>query len=108
MHFQCWLHRLVSERRSPFPSGRSGPSLGEASGRCPEPHLSLCPPVSPASALYALGMTAVGLAILWYVFRLAGMTGREGGFSAFVSCAHCSPELVPLGILSVFGLNPLL
>jgi hypothetical protein len=38
------------------------------------------------SALYALGMTAVGLAILWYVFRLAGMTGREGGFSAFVSC----------------------
>lgn len=42
-------------------------------------------------------MTAVGLAILWYVFRLAGMTGREGGFSAFVSCADCSPELVPLG-----------
>uniref|UniRef100_A0A452ESQ0 SPG7 matrix AAA peptidase subunit, paraplegin n=1 Tax=Capra hircus TaxID=9925 RepID=A0A452ESQ0_CAPHI len=35
------------------------------------------------NALYALGMTAVGLAILWYVFRLAGMTGREGGFSAF-------------------------
>jgi len=28
-------------------------------------------------------MTAVGLAILWYVFRLAGMTGREGGLSAF-------------------------
>lgn len=39
------------------------------------------------SALYALGMTAVGLAILWYIFRLAGVTGREGGFSAFVSCA---------------------
>uniref|UniRef100_A0A8D0YK07 Mitochondrial inner membrane m-AAA protease component paraplegin n=1 Tax=Sus scrofa TaxID=9823 RepID=A0A8D0YK07_PIG len=36
------------------------------------------------NALYALGMTAVGLAILWYVFRLAGMTGREGGFSAFL------------------------
>ncbi|XP_004842699.1 paraplegin isoform X3 [Heterocephalus glaber] len=35
------------------------------------------------NALYALGMTAVGLAILWYMFRLAGMTGREGGFSAF-------------------------
>ncbi|XP_039316209.2 mitochondrial inner membrane m-AAA protease component paraplegin isoform X3 [Saimiri boliviensis] len=35
------------------------------------------------NALYALGMTAVGLAILWYGFRLAGMTGREGGFSAF-------------------------
>ncbi|XP_023560976.1 paraplegin [Octodon degus] len=34
------------------------------------------------NALYALGMTAVGLAILWYMFRLAGMTGREGGFSA--------------------------
>ncbi|XP_059762002.1 paraplegin isoform X3 [Balaenoptera ricei] len=38
------------------------------------------------NALYALGMTAVGLAILWYVFRLAGMTGREGGFSAFDEC----------------------
>ncbi|EHH60658.1 hypothetical protein EGM_12075, partial [Macaca fascicularis] len=34
-------------------------------------------------ALYSVGMTAVGLAILWCVFRLAGMTGREGGFSAF-------------------------
>ncbi|XP_069320880.1 mitochondrial inner membrane m-AAA protease component paraplegin isoform X5 [Eulemur rufifrons] len=34
------------------------------------------------NALYALGMAAVGLAILWYIFRLAGMTGREGGFSA--------------------------
>jgi len=40
------------------------------------------------NALYALGMTAVGLAILWYVFRLAGMTGREGGLSAFVSYEH--------------------
>uniref|UniRef100_A0A2K6DE46 Mitochondrial inner membrane m-AAA protease component paraplegin n=1 Tax=Macaca nemestrina TaxID=9545 RepID=A0A2K6DE46_MACNE len=37
------------------------------------------------NALYSVGMTAVGLAILWCVFRLAGMTGREGGFSAFVS-----------------------
>ncbi|XP_075394134.1 mitochondrial inner membrane m-AAA protease component paraplegin isoform X2 [Tenrec ecaudatus] len=35
------------------------------------------------NALYAMGMTAVGLAILWYILRLAGMTGREGGFSAF-------------------------
>nr|XP_005308236.1 paraplegin isoform X1 [Chrysemys picta bellii] len=35
------------------------------------------------NALYALGMAAVGVAILWYFFRLAGMTGREGGFSAF-------------------------
>ncbi|ELW62872.1 Paraplegin [Tupaia chinensis] len=35
------------------------------------------------NALYALGMTAVGLAVLWYVSRLAGMTGREGGLSAF-------------------------
>nr|XP_028696723.1 paraplegin isoform X4 [Macaca mulatta] len=35
------------------------------------------------NALYSVGMTAVGLAILWCVFRLAGMTGREGGFSAF-------------------------
>ncbi|KAL1783944.1 paraplegin isoform X1 [Sigmodon hispidus] len=35
------------------------------------------------NALYALGMTAVGLAILWYIFRLTGMAGREGGFSAF-------------------------
>lgn len=36
------------------------------------------------SALYALGMAAIGVAILWYIFRLAGMGGREGGFSAFV------------------------
>uniref|UniRef100_A0A8C4W5P0 Mitochondrial inner membrane m-AAA protease component paraplegin n=1 Tax=Gopherus evgoodei TaxID=1825980 RepID=A0A8C4W5P0_9SAUR len=35
------------------------------------------------NALYALGMAAVGVAILWYIFRLAGMAGREGGFSAF-------------------------
>uniref|UniRef100_F7EWL3 Mitochondrial inner membrane m-AAA protease component paraplegin n=2 Tax=Monodelphis domestica TaxID=13616 RepID=F7EWL3_MONDO len=35
------------------------------------------------NALYAIGMTAVGVAILWCIFRLAGMTGREGGFSAF-------------------------
>ncbi|KPP71172.1 paraplegin-like [Scleropages formosus] len=27
--------------------------------------------------------TAIGVAILWYIFRLAGMGGREGGFSAF-------------------------
>lgn len=37
------------------------------------------------SALYALGMAAVGVGILWYIFRLAGMGVREGGFSAFVS-----------------------
>uniref|UniRef100_A0A803T2A4 SPG7 matrix AAA peptidase subunit, paraplegin n=1 Tax=Anolis carolinensis TaxID=28377 RepID=A0A803T2A4_ANOCA len=35
------------------------------------------------NALYALGMAAVGIGILWYIFRLAGMAGREGGFSAF-------------------------
>lgn len=40
---------------------------------------------SPCSAVYALGMAAIGVAILWYVFRLIGMGGREGGFSAFVS-----------------------
>ena len=40
---------------------------------------------SLCSAIYALGMAAIGMAILWYVFRLAGMGGREGGFSAFVS-----------------------
>lgn len=37
------------------------------------------------SAVYALGMAAIGVAILWYIFRLAGMGSREGGFSAFVS-----------------------
>ncbi|MEE6499802.1 hypothetical protein FKM82_003586, partial [Ascaphus truei] len=35
------------------------------------------------NALYALGMAAVGVGILWYIFRLAGMAGRQGGFSAF-------------------------
>uniref|UniRef100_A0A673A8E3 AAA+ ATPase domain-containing protein n=1 Tax=Sphaeramia orbicularis TaxID=375764 RepID=A0A673A8E3_9TELE len=35
------------------------------------------------NALYALGMAAIGVTILWYIFRLAGMGGREGGFSAF-------------------------
>uniref|UniRef100_A0A8C2WNW0 Mitochondrial inner membrane m-AAA protease component paraplegin n=2 Tax=Cyclopterus lumpus TaxID=8103 RepID=A0A8C2WNW0_CYCLU len=35
------------------------------------------------NAVYALGMAAIGVAILWYIFRLAGMGGREGGFSAF-------------------------
>ncbi|MBN3278831.1 SPG7 protein, partial [Polyodon spathula] len=35
------------------------------------------------NALYALGMAAVGVAILWYIFRLAGMAGKDGGFSAF-------------------------
>uniref|UniRef100_A0A674E4F5 SPG7 matrix AAA peptidase subunit, paraplegin n=1 Tax=Salmo trutta TaxID=8032 RepID=A0A674E4F5_SALTR len=35
------------------------------------------------NALYALGMAAIGVAILWYIFRLAGMGGKEGGFSAF-------------------------
>lgn len=38
-----------------------------------------------SSAVYALGMAAIGVAILWYIFRLAGMGGRDGGFSAFVS-----------------------
>lgn len=47
---------------------------------------------SLCSAVYALGMAAIGVAILWYIFRLAGMGGREGGFSAFVSnkSIHCS------------------
>lgn len=35
------------------------------------------------NAFYALVMAAMGVAILWYIFRLAGMGGREGGFSAF-------------------------
>uniref|UniRef100_A0A669BVL5 SPG7 matrix AAA peptidase subunit, paraplegin n=1 Tax=Oreochromis niloticus TaxID=8128 RepID=A0A669BVL5_ORENI len=35
------------------------------------------------NAVYALGMAAIGVAILWYIFRLAGMGGRDGGFSAF-------------------------
>uniref|UniRef100_A0A3B5LNX8 AAA+ ATPase domain-containing protein n=1 Tax=Xiphophorus couchianus TaxID=32473 RepID=A0A3B5LNX8_9TELE len=35
------------------------------------------------NAVYALGMAAIGVAILWYIFRLAGMGSREGGFSAF-------------------------
>ncbi|KAM9408277.1 LOW QUALITY PROTEIN: mitochondrial inner membrane m-AAA protease component paraplegin, partial [Pholidichthys leucotaenia] len=35
------------------------------------------------NAVYALGMAAVSVAILWYIFRLAGMGGRDGGFSAF-------------------------
>ncbi|XP_034072804.1 paraplegin isoform X2 [Gymnodraco acuticeps] len=35
------------------------------------------------NAVYALGMAAIGVAILWYIFRLAGIGGREGGFSAF-------------------------
>ncbi|XP_077166881.1 mitochondrial inner membrane m-AAA protease component paraplegin [Paroedura picta] len=35
------------------------------------------------NALYALGMAAVGVSILWYIFRLVGVAGREGGFSAF-------------------------
>ncbi|TSK20066.1 Paraplegin [Bagarius yarrelli] len=35
------------------------------------------------NALYAIGMAAVGVGILWYIFRLAGMSVREGGFSAF-------------------------
>uniref|UniRef100_A0A8C7FYR0 SPG7 matrix AAA peptidase subunit, paraplegin n=1 Tax=Oncorhynchus kisutch TaxID=8019 RepID=A0A8C7FYR0_ONCKI len=40
-------------------------------------------PQSHVIALYALGMAAIGVAILWYIFRLAGMGGKEGGFSAF-------------------------
>lgn len=35
------------------------------------------------NVVYALGMAAIGVVILWYMFRLAGMSGREGGFSAF-------------------------
>lgn len=35
------------------------------------------------NAVYALVMAAIGVTILWYIFRLAGMGGREGGFSAF-------------------------
>ncbi|XP_076852656.1 mitochondrial inner membrane m-AAA protease component paraplegin [Brachyhypopomus gauderio] len=35
------------------------------------------------NALYALGMAAIVVGILWYVFRLTGIGGREGGFSAF-------------------------
>jgi len=30
-------------------------------------------------------MAAIGVAILWYIFRLAGLGGKDGGFSAFVS-----------------------
>lgn len=33
-------------------------------------------------------MAAIGVAILWYIFRLVGMVSREGGFSAFVSDTH--------------------
>ncbi|KAG9261260.1 paraplegin [Astyanax mexicanus] len=35
------------------------------------------------NALYSLGMAAIGVAILWYIFRLAGLGVREGGFGAF-------------------------
>lgn len=42
---------------------------------------------SYCSAVYALGMAAIGVGILWYIFRLAGMGGRDG-FSAFVSDTH--------------------
>ncbi|XP_072527587.1 mitochondrial inner membrane m-AAA protease component paraplegin isoform X2 [Salminus brasiliensis] len=35
------------------------------------------------NALYALGMAAIGVAVLWYIFRLVGMGVRERGFSAF-------------------------
>uniref|UniRef100_A0A3P8UH77 SPG7 matrix AAA peptidase subunit, paraplegin n=1 Tax=Cynoglossus semilaevis TaxID=244447 RepID=A0A3P8UH77_CYNSE len=35
------------------------------------------------NALYAVGMAAIGVAILWYILRLAGMGGKDGGFSAF-------------------------
>lgn len=35
------------------------------------------------NALYALGLAAAVVLFLWYIFRLAGMGGREGGFSAF-------------------------
>uniref|UniRef100_A0A8C7R8Z8 SPG7 matrix AAA peptidase subunit, paraplegin n=1 Tax=Oncorhynchus mykiss TaxID=8022 RepID=A0A8C7R8Z8_ONCMY len=44
------------------------------------------------NALYALGMAAIGVAILWYIFRLAGMGGKEGGFSAFVNGGEGCPD----------------
>ena len=38
-------------------------------------------------------MAAIGVAILWYIFRLAGIGGREGGFSAFVSETNASVHM---------------
>uniref|UniRef100_A0A8C8S7P5 SPG7 matrix AAA peptidase subunit, paraplegin n=1 Tax=Pelusios castaneus TaxID=367368 RepID=A0A8C8S7P5_9SAUR len=35
------------------------------------------------NALFVLVMTALGVGVLWYMFRLAGTAVREGGFSAF-------------------------
>ncbi|XP_061830757.1 mitochondrial inner membrane m-AAA protease component paraplegin [Nerophis lumbriciformis] len=35
------------------------------------------------NALFTLGMAVIAVAILWNIFRMAGMGGREGGFSAF-------------------------
>lgn len=35
------------------------------------------------NAVYALGLALIGIAILWYIGRLAGMAGQQGGFSAF-------------------------
>lgn len=40
-------------------------------------------------------MAAIGVAILWYIFRLAGMGGRDGGFSAFVSSDLCTNIPIP-------------
>jgi hypothetical protein len=63
-------------------------------------------PLTPSlhgSALYALGMAAIAVAILWYLFRLAGMGGREGGFSAFVS-RH--PNLLRKSTDMYFALQP--
>lgn len=58
------------------------------------------------SALYALGMAAIGVAILWYIFRLAGMGGRDGGFSAFVcqdSFIYIRYRIVHLIIIKMFS-----
>ncbi|TRY96189.1 hypothetical protein DNTS_026765 [Danionella cerebrum] len=35
------------------------------------------------NAIFALGMAAIGVAILWYILRLAGLSGRDGGLSRF-------------------------
>uniref|UniRef100_A0A3B5ARL9 Mitochondrial inner membrane m-AAA protease component paraplegin n=1 Tax=Stegastes partitus TaxID=144197 RepID=A0A3B5ARL9_9TELE len=34
------------------------------------------------NAVYALGMAAIAVVFLWYIFRLASMGGKEGGFNA--------------------------
>ena len=94
------LCTLLLECGSLFPSLK-GPWPRTSRG-VPVSFLPVTNSLSLASALYALGMTAVGLAILWYVFRLAGMTGREGGLSAFVSWARAThppaPVLCPISL----------